>query len=372
MLTRLDNGWVRRVTAQNFGYSAVKAVHSSFITVEDTANLDPVSKIQGSRRYAFTVQGNGAGVLFQRVLSDKGRHNFATHARVVGPHVWVDSLASGSLADDGPHHRWATGLLFDNVTTRRLHVENNTTTGTGHGWTGGQVLFWRSQVSESYVVQAPPTAMNWAVGMVGSRDDGADSPTIGQGSSFGADAGQPRSLYFQQLENRAGAAAVNRVTTAPQRAGRARTILSLLRTSPPAWADPSCENGILSLDGKACCPLSCGSCGGSGCSARPGGAPNCCGGTIQNAGRSCLEQGAPCNVEKVPPAGYKTAFGDPICARGIYKNGACCAASCGSCGGSGCSTRPGGASACCTGRIKDDAKSCLVNEAPCAVPDGAL
>ena len=40
----------------------------------------------------------------------------------------------------------------------------------------------------------------------------------------------------------------------------------------------SCKYGI--ADGNACCALTCGSCGGSGCGDRPGGADNCCYGHI--------------------------------------------------------------------------------------------
>ena len=368
----VENAWVRRVTAQNFGYSAVNVGHSSFVTVEDTASLNPVSKIQGSRRYSFNVSGNGVGILFQRVYSDKGRHNFVTGARVVGPHVWVDSVAFDAKSDDGPHHRWATGLLFDNILTKKLNVQNRTTSGTGHGWSGAQVLFWRSFATDSYALQAAPASMNLAIGMGGTRVAGKDSPTIGQGLAYGADAGQPRSLYFQQLENRAGTTAVKKVTTALQRKGRARTIISLLREPALPWADPACANGIASSDGSACCSLSCGQCGGSSCSSRDGGAESCCIGRIQSDAKSCLQQGAPCNIEKVPAGGFQTAIGDPICARGIYdSSGACCALSCGSCGGSGCSGRPGGAAACCTGAIGNAANSCLINEAPCLVPAGA-
>jgi len=53
---------------------------------------------------------------------------------------------------------------------------------------------------------------------------------------------------------------------------------------------------------------------------------------------------------------------------GIYSPSqqVCCAESCGSCGGSGCSGLPGGASSCCTGSVSNNAPSCSSSSAaPC-------
>jgi len=44
---------------------------------------------------------------------------------------------------------------------------------------------------------------------------------------------------------------------------------------------------------------------------------------------------------------------------------ACCVASCGICGGTGCDKRPGGASACCGGTIAAAHQSCDTHAAPC-------
>ena len=48
----------------------------------------------------------------------------------------------------------------------------------------------------------------------------------------------------------------------------------------------------------------------------------------------------------------------------------CCAKTCGSCGGGGCTGRPGGTQNCCTGNIKNSGKICGVdgNKAPCTIP----
>jgi peptidoglycan/xylan/chitin deacetylase (PgdA/CDA1 family) len=58
---------------------------------------------------------------------------------------------------------------------------------------------------------------------------------------------------------------------------------------------------------------------------------------------------------------------DPTCARGIRKNNWCCAASCGICGGTGCSLLPGGAENCCSTNIAIANYSCRLSPAPCIV-----
>ena len=68
---------------------------------------------------------------------------------------------------------------------------------------------------------------------------------------------------------------------------------------PDPWAypndpDPNCAHGIMA--GGVCCDAACGTCGGSDCSKRPGGSANCCTGTIKARGVSCGQSGAPCTM----------------------------------------------------------------------------
>lgn len=60
--------------------------------------------------------------------------------------------------------------------------------------------------------------------------------------------------------------------------------------------DPTCQTGILS--GNVCCAVSCGTCGGAGCSGRPGGTANCCASAIQASGVSCSGSLPPCIVTR--------------------------------------------------------------------------
>ncbi len=223
-LSNVEDAWVRQVTSRYFGYSCVSVgAGARNVTVEDCACLDPKSQITGSRRYSFNVEGC-CFVLVQRCFAREGRHDFVTHARVPGPNAFVDCLAVNCYADSGNHHRYAEGTLFDNVKVQRLAVENREDSGAtptapgGHGWSGAQTLFWNCEAKT--VCHTPRGAMNWAIGIVGERALGSWAPQepLGFWESQGAHV-FPRSLYYRQLQDRLGLAAVAHVTTPTQRIG---------------------------------------------------------------------------------------------------------------------------------------------------------
>ncbi len=307
-LSNATNSWVRRVTAQYFGYAAVRiSSDSAFNTVEECAMLDPISVVTGGRRYSFNVN-DGTGNLFQRCYSEEARHDFVSGSRTTGPNVWLDCYSRASSTDDGPHHRWATGLLFDNTASYQLNVQNREDSGTGHGWAGAQTLFWNA-IARSIICDAPLGAMNWAIGCTAERLESSRDPGAADGwweSERRPVA--PRSLYLQQLQDRLGPAAVVAVTTPAQRAGRIWGQLAnwrgegALASHSTDRGDPACASGVPS--GLSCCEAGCGTCGGPGCSGRPGGASGCCTGHVSESGRSCQVVGAPCMLDPTfPPVG---------------------------------------------------------------------
>eukprot|EP01084_Bolivina_argentea_P160312 279186_1 len=74
--------------------------------------------------------------------------------------------------------------------------------------------------------------------------------------------------------------------------------------------------------------------------------------------------------------GYKdnlfSADPDPNCSNGIINGNVCCSSACGICGGTGCSSRPGGADLCCYGNIINDGNDCRYNQAPCVIYNGRV
>jgi hypothetical protein len=235
-LSDVENAWVLQVTSRYFGYSCVSANRGAKnITIEDCACLDPKSQITGSRRYSFNMD-DCCFVLVQRCFTREGRHDYITGSRVPGPNAFVDCLAINCYADSGNHHRYAEGTLFDNVKAENLAVENRESSGSGHGWSGAQTMFWNCEAET--ICHTPVGAMNWAIGIVGEQAFGHWAPQepLGYWESFGAHV-FPRSLYYSQLEDRLGPEAVMNVTIPAQRTG---TIWSLLAD----WAGEGRAEGV--------------------------------------------------------------------------------------------------------------------------------
>ncbi len=219
--SRAENCWVKNVVAKYFGYAAVRLSNNSrFNTIEDCAMIDPKSESTGGRKYSFNLESNSTSNLFQRCLTWGGRHDYVTGAKVPGPNVFLDCVAENTLADIGPHHRWATGLLFDNVYGGQIRVQNRGASGTGHGWSGAQTMFWNCKSYKSdFEVESPPLTRNWGIGCIGLKQT-----NNGYWESWGAHV-PLRSLYLQQLQERLGEQAVANITVPEQRSGNLWTPL---------------------------------------------------------------------------------------------------------------------------------------------------
>lgn len=221
------DSWIRDVTVRYVSHGFVTRNGALFNTFQDIAYLDPrYGQTQGARRYVFLYEGNSAFNLTQRCYNHGGRHTFVTGARVPGPNVYLDCLAVDDSNDSGPHHRWSTGVLYDNTKGYMLRAQNRRYSGSGHGWAGAQQMLWNTE-HDILVVQAPPFAMNWSVGQVGHLQPGKFPPeeAAGRMQSVGHVV-SPRSLYLQQLQDRLGQQAVINITTAAQRQGRIWDVLA--------------------------------------------------------------------------------------------------------------------------------------------------
>jgi hypothetical protein len=220
ILQYVEDCWVQKVTAQFLTLSCVNvASESTRVTIEDCAFLDPKSIVTGGRRYAFSLNFNANHVLFQRCYAAYARHSYVTGSRVPGPCVFVDCYAYDSSSDSGPHQRWATGTLYDNVRDGySIYVQNREDSGGGHGWAGAQQVLWNCQAG-FIICEAPKGAMNFAIGCSGTGRNGL---WINEPDGWWEHHGQPvkpRSLYYKQLEDRLGTAAVENVTMSEQRSG---------------------------------------------------------------------------------------------------------------------------------------------------------
>lgn len=170
---RAQNCWVRRVTSQYFGYSCVTLSDVKWVSVLDSESLDPISIIDGGRRYAFNL--NSAQLCLVRgCYNRKDRHQYVTGSDTPGPNAFVDSSSDTAYSDAGPHHRWASGILWDRIVVNgnNLNMQNRGNLGTGHGWAGGNCVAWNCDADGGFTVQKPPTAFNWLIGSVGTIENG--------------------------------------------------------------------------------------------------------------------------------------------------------------------------------------------------------
>ncbi|KAF9930138.1 hypothetical protein BGZ67_005976 [Mortierella alpina] len=202
------HGWVADVTTEHFVSGIFASLWSSFITIQDCAVLDPISKpSEGGRRYQFNLSGQMG--LVKRCRTNRGRHEFVTHGRVCGPNVFVDSKGDLANNDSGPHERWAMGVLYDNLASKQINIQNRGWYGSGQGWAGAFHVFFNCEAQDkgSYFQDAPGTK-NWVIGFKGHLannpkfEGGAASKIISYGKHV-----QPRSLYWSQLAARTGKSA---------------------------------------------------------------------------------------------------------------------------------------------------------------------
>jgi hypothetical protein len=212
VLDRAENCWVRQVIAKYFGFGAVNVTNMSrYNTIEDCGMIDPVSQTTGGRKYSFNLETNSTNNFFQRCMAWGGRHDYVSGSKVPGPNVFLDCVADNTIEDIGPHHRYSTGQLYDNIYGGQIRVQNRGALGSGQGWAGAQILLWNCRSYKSDIeVESAPAARSWGIGCIGLTQT-----NTGYWESWGVNV-LPRSLYLQQLQERLGAAAVDQITTADQ------------------------------------------------------------------------------------------------------------------------------------------------------------
>lgn len=200
---KIENGWVRNVSAKYFAYACVHLLPwAKNISVLDCNCTDHKSIITGGRRYSFCNEGQQN--LFMNCHAADGRHDFVTQARTCGPNVFYNCSAKRTHADIGPHHRWSSGTLYDNIVTDgEINIQDRGNYGSGHGWVGVTQILWNCTV-KSATVQSPwVNGKNYCIGLKGGKSPGRfkDRPD-GEWEGQNKDGLQPQSLYQAQLKAR--------------------------------------------------------------------------------------------------------------------------------------------------------------------------
>jgi hypothetical protein len=160
------NSWATNIEVYYFGYSAVHVLDgASWITIDNCKMYDAKSVIDGGRRYSFNVDGQR--VLVKNCITRNGRHDYVNGSRTNGPVVFYNCSSTLQNNDIGPHHRWSTGILYDNIVgDGRINAQNRTSSGTGHGWAGAQIMFWNCTAARMAIQDPQGDCRNWAIGCV--------------------------------------------------------------------------------------------------------------------------------------------------------------------------------------------------------------
>lgn len=199
----IENGWVRNVTARYFAYACVNfSPGAKNITVSDSRCFDHKSKITGGRRYSFN--NDGQQNLFLNCSTSDGRHDYVTGAKTLGPNVFYNCTSTVTHADIGPHHRWAVGTLYDNITTDgEINVQDRGNYGSGHGWAGVTQVLWNCKVKAAAVQNPWASGKNYAIGVNGRKAAGRFKDRMdAEWEGLNKEGLQPPSLYKAQLEAR--------------------------------------------------------------------------------------------------------------------------------------------------------------------------
>jgi len=218
-LYQIEDAWVRNCTMLHFSASGVRTNTASRITIENCKALDPISVLEGEKRYNFQVYTASQQILFKNCHATNGRHHYVSNGTSwTSGVVFLNCTSSGAYTSSEGHRRWSMGLLFDNhieldgprpgLNPRLLGLYNRGYYGTSHGWASAHSVAWNCNVAKGdLVVQKPPTAQNYAIGCFGANITGTNSPSLfdePEGYIEGANVAglEPQSLYLAQLEER--------------------------------------------------------------------------------------------------------------------------------------------------------------------------
>jgi hypothetical protein len=199
----VENAWMRNVVVTHYSNIVAIGQHARAVTVTDVQGIEIHTPETRSPPQAFSFEGQQS-LIENCSMTGDFNHVWMTQARVAGPDVFYNCTAKGYHLDAGPHQRWATGVLYDNLRIQgAISVINRNSMGTGHGWAGANNVLWNCE-AESYQVETPTVAYNWAFGVKAELKPPQFGMPEGQIVSSGKHL-QPQSLYQQQLQERLAA-----------------------------------------------------------------------------------------------------------------------------------------------------------------------
>lgn len=176
----ISDSWVKNVVALHFGQSGFRCGTAAGITFDNCRALEPVARLDGSRRDNFQVYKWSSNILFTNCFASKARHAFEVSGTASATAIVFHRCTSVDATNPSEgHFHWSSGLLFDcfrdygNQTNIALGLYNRGNYGTNHGWAAANAVAWncdlrRTEQPDGIVIcQQPPTAQNYIIGGFG-------------------------------------------------------------------------------------------------------------------------------------------------------------------------------------------------------------
>jgi autotransporter-associated beta strand protein len=204
---RCVNCWVENLTADNFATNILNLGADTKWTTIDHVTIQNTSQAQSNINDAPSGIGGTQGTLnlCENITLTNAYHAISAGGNVAGPNVYTNITITDPLEgalnlphsrdETGPHQRYSTGGLFDDVSnTDWVNIRNAGNEGSGHGWQGANYVLWN--VNARTDVSSPPTAQNWIIGGTASTSEGTGIYDQRNTTVF------PLSLYQTQLWDR--------------------------------------------------------------------------------------------------------------------------------------------------------------------------
>ncbi|PQJ72654.1 Ig-like domain-containing protein [Polaribacter butkevichii] len=202
----VENGWAKKVNSYYFTYACVNILNQALkITVDNCTMQEAKGQVIGGRMYSFNTWGQQN--LFKNCFAKGGRHDYVTGARVAGPNVFLNSKSIEAVQPSGPHQRWASGILFDNIDIQghNLELANRRNSGSGHGWTSVSCMLWNSSADRLIIAELPSDHTNWSIGSEGPHAEKGCCNATGLELGYVESKNKhlnPSSLFEKQLSDR--------------------------------------------------------------------------------------------------------------------------------------------------------------------------
>ncbi|KAK3847747.1 MAG: hypothetical protein J3R72DRAFT_485395 [Linnemannia gamsii] len=181
------------------------------LTLDSIVHSYPDDMLSGQSAF----QLSGQLVLIKNTLSQGSFHFFVDINHVMGPNVVHRAQAINvgkpyqplplnfAPGEVGPHMKFCTGLLFDQVTTDgSIQIVNRGSMGTGQGYSGANSVVWNSRAREGVLTHRARGFQNF---VIGSEDFEAEDRMPWSGHGWKEHLGQevlPGSLYLRQMGDR--------------------------------------------------------------------------------------------------------------------------------------------------------------------------